>query len=234
MTSEHGAEQRPAEHRDLPLFPLGAVLFPGQSLPLRIFEERYRAMVEDLLDVADPTERLFGSVAIKEGYEVGEHGVQTMYRTGCLVQLVDARPSAGGGYAVDCVVRGRFRLSQVVQEQPYVVARVALVDEPRPVPGDDLLGAKARRRYESLRTELEQWRDEPILGSLPQDPEYLSWTLSARTPLPLPQRQDLLEAHTTGDRLTMLSTLIGDELRAMAAIPSLPASDIARTRWSPN
>ena len=59
----------------LPIFPLNTVLFPGVSVPLHVFEDRYRALVHHLLRVADPAERLFGSSAIREGYEVGDHGV---------------------------------------------------------------------------------------------------------------------------------------------------------------
>jgi uncharacterized protein len=49
----------------LPMFPLNTVLFPGVSVPLRVFEDRYRAMVHHLLRVEDPTDRVFGSVAIR-------------------------------------------------------------------------------------------------------------------------------------------------------------------------
>ena len=56
----------------LPMFPLNTVLFPGVTLPLHVFEERYRALVEHLLRIEDPAERVFGSVAIREGYEVGD------------------------------------------------------------------------------------------------------------------------------------------------------------------
>ena len=40
----------------LPMFPLGTVLFPGVSMPLRVFEDRYRAMVHHLLRLPDPTD----------------------------------------------------------------------------------------------------------------------------------------------------------------------------------
>ncbi len=38
----------------------------------------------------------------------------------------------------------------------------------------------------------------------------------------------------TATRLTMVTDLLRLELRAMNVIPSLPASEVARTRWSPN
>ena len=77
-------------------------------------------------------------------------------------------------------------------------------------------------------------RDSPYTGDLPQDPSYLSWTLAACAPLPLHERQALLEAEDAGDRLRLVTDLLRTELRAMNVLPSLPATEVARTRWSPN
>ena len=67
-------------NKPLPLFPLNTVLFPRMTLPLRIFEPRYRQMLADCLD-GDP---IFGVVLIREGKEVGEtampHDVGTTAR----------------------------------------------------------------------------------------------------------------------------------------------------------
>ena len=65
----------------LPIFPLGTVLFPGARLPLRIFEPRYRTLIEDVLERTDGA-REFGVVAIRSGVEVGGHGVQSLYEVG--------------------------------------------------------------------------------------------------------------------------------------------------------
>ena len=77
-------------------------------------------------------------------------------------------------------------------------------------------------------------RADPYAGDLPQDPTYLSWTLAAVAPLPLHERQALLEAEDASLRLVMVTDLLRTELRAMNVIPSLPATEVARTRWSPN
>ena len=74
----------------------------------------------------------------------------------------------------------------------------------------------------------------PTRASLPRDPTYLSWTLAACAPLPMPERQALLEAEDAGTRLILVTDLLRQELRAMNVIPSLPATEVARTRWSPN
>ena len=94
----------------LPLFPLGTVALPGMEVPLHIFEDRYRELVSDLLAIDDPEQRLFGIVAIREGYEVGEHSSRSMYRVGCLMQLRSAQRYPDGRYDVVTEGRGRFRV----------------------------------------------------------------------------------------------------------------------------
>ncbi|MHC5907252.1 LON peptidase substrate-binding domain-containing protein, partial [Streptomyces sp. S6] len=54
----------------LPLFPLNSVLFPGLVLPLNVFEERYRAMMRELLKTPEDAPRRFAVVAIRDGHEV--------------------------------------------------------------------------------------------------------------------------------------------------------------------
>jgi hypothetical protein len=73
-----------------------------------------------------------------------------------------------------------------------------------------------------------------MTGSLPRDPELLSYALAATCSLTLPERQQLLESPTTLERLGLLRRLMRQELRAMAAVPSLPATEVARSAWSPN
>src|SRR5665213_2195919 len=51
----------------MPMFPLSSVLFPGAALPLRIFEDRYRHLVADVMT----GDRAFGVVLIARGSEVG-------------------------------------------------------------------------------------------------------------------------------------------------------------------
>ena len=93
----------------MPLFPLGLVLYPGVMLPLHIFEDRYRRLVRDLLDMQDGT-RLFGVVAIKAGREVGSEGITALHEIGCTAELRYAEAYEDGRF--DIIVTGmtRFRL----------------------------------------------------------------------------------------------------------------------------
>jgi Lon protease-like protein len=216
----------------LPMFPLNAVLFPGVSVPLTVFEDRYRALVHHLLRV-DPDERYFGSVGIREGYEVGEHGAQSLFRIGCRVKMTDVESHPDGTFSLVAVGMERISLEHLDVTGAYPVGTVV----PRPeveavVPAD--LVERARATFVAYRAMLTEFREDPYPYDLPQDPAYLSWTLAAVAPLPLHERQALLEAEDAGVRLRMVTDLLRTELRAMNVIPSLPATEVARTRWSPN
>ncbi|GAA5151085.1 LON peptidase substrate-binding domain-containing protein [Nocardioides marinquilinus] len=217
----------------LPMFPLGSVLFPGLSVPLRVFEDRYRALVHHLLRVEDPAERFFGSVGIREGYEVGEHGAQSLFRVGCKVLLTEVESHADGTFDVVAVGVSRIQLDRLDTSGPFPVGHVTERPEPEGHVPDDVL-ERARAVFTAYRQVLADIRADPYEGTLPRDPGYLSWTLAACAPLPLHERQALLEADDASERLTLVTSLLRSELRAMNVIPSLPATEVARTRWSPN
>jgi uncharacterized protein len=217
----------------LPMFPLNAVLFPGMSVPLQVFEDRYRALVHHLLRLEDPTERLFGSVGIREGYEVGEHGAQWLFRVGCRVKMTEVEAHADGTFEVVAVGLDRIELDRLDTSGAYPVGHVTpLVENDLAVPAPVTLAA--RTTYDEYCDALLDIEREPPEMDLPLDPTYLSWALAALAPLSLPERQALLEAEDTTDRLQMVTAVLRAEVRTMRVLPSLPATEIARTRWSPN
>ncbi|GAW51426.1 MULTISPECIES: LON peptidase substrate-binding domain-containing protein [unclassified Nocardioides] len=217
----------------LPMFPLNAVLFPGVSVPLTVFEDRYRALVHHLLRVEDPAERVFGSVGIREGYEVGDHGAQSLYRVGCRVQLTEVEGHADGTFDVVAVGLERIQLDRLDTTGNFPVGHVTELPDPVADVPESIL-ERARVTFTAYRAALAGIRSDPYSGALPRDPTYLSWTLAAVAPLPMQERQALLEAEDAGERLVLVTDLLRAELRFMNVIPSLPATEVARTRWSPN
>jgi Lon protease-like protein len=217
----------------LPMFPLNTVLFPGTSVPLRVFEDRYRALVHHLLRVEDPTERVFGSVGIREGYEVGEHGAQTLFRVGCRVKMTEVVAHPDGTFELVAVGLDRIELERLDTSGAYPVGQVTPLTEHDVVVPPGLADA-ARATYEGYCEALLELDREPPDADLPRDPAYLSWALAALAPLTLAQRQALLEAEDATSRLQMVTDVLRAELRTMRVLPSLPATEIARTRWSPN
>lgn len=215
------------------MFPLNSVLFPGLSVPLRVFEDRYRALVHHLLRIEDPVQRVFGSVAIREGYEVGDHGAQSLFRVGCKAVLTDIEAHSDGTFDVVAVGLERIQLDQLDRGDLFPIGHVTTLAEDAPSVDEELL-ERARATFTAYRQALSEIRSDPYSGSLPRDPAYLSWTLAACAPLPLHERQALLEAGNVTDRLILVTDLLRSELKAMNVIASLPATEVARTRWSPN
>ena len=223
----------------LPLFPLNTVLFPGIVMPLHIFEDRYRSLVRDLIALPPESDREFGVVAIKVGYEVGERGVHTIQRTGCAALVTEVTANPDGTFEILVVGRRRFHVESLDPSAgvPARRRRVAAATSPAATP-DRRAAAPPRSPAtcsRSTATRSAALRGDDILeGEAPDDPVDLSYTLAAALVLNLAQRQTLLEAPDVTSRLRLGTTLMRGELQAMKAIPSLPATAMARTAWSPN
>lgn len=221
------------EPMTLPMFPLSSVVFPGMTVPLHVFEDRYRRLVSHLLTIEDPADRVFGTVAIREGYEVGEHGAQSVYRVGCLLQLTEVERQPDGTFDIVAVGRDRLQLDQMERGADYPQGRASVLVEPRATVPEGVL-ERARATFTAYRAALAEIQGDPFSGTLPRDPDYLGWTLAALSPLPLAERQALLEAEDAVERLELVTRYLRAELRAINVIPSLPATQVARTAWSPN
>ena len=219
----------------VPVFPLSTVVFPGVVTSLHIFEDRYRALMRDLVAMPDPADRTFAVVAIREGYEVGDRGVQSLHRVGTLVQLTEIERYDDGRFDIEVTGRQRIVLDQVDTSGEYLTARGDLVDDEEDSSEAAEEAERALTAFEEYREALSTMRGGPVLaGPLPHDPAYLSYSLAATCLLSQSQRQDLLEAPDAHTRLRMLRGSLREEMRAMRALPSLPATEVARTRWSPN
>lgn len=166
---------------ELPLFPLHTVLFPGGELPLRLFEMRYRRLV-DLCGKRRP----FVVVRIREGREVGEPAFTYPVGTRAYFeQLVSQRDGTLGA-----LVRGddRVRLSDWrVEADGLMFARATRLEEGRytPVPED-------------LQPLAEALEEE---GHAVPDAGMLAWRLADGLPLEVDVRQALLEQDDGEERM---------------------------------
>jgi uncharacterized protein len=219
----------------LPIFPLSTVLFPGVTLPLHIFEERYRSLISSLLQRPEGEDRMFGIVAIREGYEVGTRGVHSVQRLGCSAQLTSVQPYDDGRFDIEVVGGRRFRVDALDTGGEFLVGEVAWLDEPA---GDEAPEAAARalQTFEVYRGALAELtgRDITTVVGVPVDPTVLSYELAAACMLTQQDRQALLEADDSAARLRLATEMMRTEMSAIRALPSLPATEVARTGWSPN
>jgi len=216
----------------IPLFPLGSPLFPGMVLPLHIFEERYRLLVEDLLAQPEEATRRFGVVAIKQGWEVGGGAFgdaePALYEVGCaaLVRAVSGR--GNGRYDLVSVGTDRFQILKVHRDLgPYLQADVEWLPGPdtdadtRPEAAalGDVVG-QLFLRYISEVASLHGTQIE--LPDLPESPRELSYLVAAGALLTAEDRQALLVEDLTAARLAALSHLLRRELTVLAALRAVP------------
>src|SRR3954463_4962330 len=124
----------------VPLFPLNLVLFPGQSLPLHIFEERYKAMLQRCLR----DKIAFGVALIRDTGRFGRgspHSIGTLAQITQVEEVPEGRcafpaPHHGSCYHITCRGDQRFRVTSLDRrEAEYLVAEIELFpDEAAPPP----------------------------------------------------------------------------------------------------
>jgi Lon protease-like protein len=214
----------------LPLFPLGTVLFPGLLLPLHVFEQRYRALVRDLIERPEE-DRALGVVAIREGREVGDDGVRALHAVGCLAELRQVESYADGRYDVVTTGTRRFRLGALDRSRAYLQADVDLLDEP---PGEaaPALARSVGAVWGAYRAALAGTIG--VLDELPEDPAVLSYLIAAGTVLDLGDKQRLLEEPDTTSRLRRELVILRRETALLRLLPSLPAVELTREAVNPN
>jgi Lon protease-like protein len=219
----------------LPLFPLGAVLFPGLVLPLHIFEERYRTLVRELL--AQPAEqRRFGVIAIRAGRETGVAGVTALHEVGCVAAIREVTEHGDGRYDLVTVGTMRFRLLGLHEPQGYLVGEVAGLPE---VAGNDaeaaLAAPEVQRGFRGYLDALATKGPASItIPTLPDEPLLLSYLVAAAMVVDLTDRQDLLAQPDAVSRLAAERRLLARETALLTSLGTTPAPDLRSSPYSPN
>jgi Lon protease-like protein len=232
----------------LPVFPLGTVLFPGLVLPLHIFEERYRALIRELVasPADDPHE--FGVVTLRSGAEAATPDLDDdaparpptpvatadLYPVGCTAELRQVTELPDGRFDIMTVGRRRFSIRDVRQgAEPYLTAEVEWLPEET---ADATAERLAPRALAAFRTYLSLLRpDSEGLDAVPSDPAVLSHLIAATAQLTTEERQQLLAAPDAASRLRAELKLLNREAGLLARVRAVPVplSDLARPA-SPN
>ena len=218
----------------LPLFPLGAVLYPGMLLPLHIFEDRYRELVRDLLDGPEP--RRFGVVAIRKGRETGIEAVQSLYEVGCTAVLRRAERHEDGRFDIVTVGTQRFRLTRLDESRPYLQGEVEILPEHEIDPQAAEAAVRAvQAAFRVYLDALTEWGGATVqVEELPDEPVLLSFVVAAAMVIDLPERQALLAEPDTVRRLGLQRALLSRETAMLRTTTSRPAPDLRNTPYNPN
>jgi len=184
---------------EVPLLPLSAVLFPHLLLPLYIFEERYKLLVNRCLADSAP----FGVVLIKVGKEVG--GPAVPHTVGTLARILHSQRESDGKMHISALGEARFKLLDWWRSEPYLTGRAML--------WEDAMGEEARvaildnearpllRACLTLQMKLANQPFSPEEVELPPDSTTLSYLIGAALELENLEKQKLLEIPDVERRL---------------------------------
>jgi uncharacterized protein len=218
----------------LPLFPLGAVLYPGLLLPLHIFEDRYRQLVRDLLDGPKPAQ--FGVIAIRKGRETGIDGVSALHDIGCTATLREVTAHDDGRFELVTVGTRRFRLIALDDRGPYLRGRVELLaEETGAQPAAAAAAREVRRAFRGYLGVLAARGAADIsVPDLPSEPVQLSYLVAATMIIELADEQRLLAESDALRRLTAELALLTRETAMLRSFSSAPAPELRSSPYSAN
>ena len=192
------------------MFPLGMVLLPTMVVPIHVFEPRYREMTKDCLDGG----REFGVVLIERGSEVG--GGDTRTHAGTVATIIDAQEFPDGRWSLLAGGTRRIQVSRWLTDDPYPRAEVQDWPDAGQSHRDDeevaaqlSLLAGAWRRVLALQSELGT-PGPPAGFEMPDDPATAVWKLAALSPMGPLDRQKLLVAENTAQRVGLLAEILAD------------------------
>ncbi len=189
----HGAEIVMSTER-IPLFPLGIVLFPGQAVPLHIFEPRYREMTRDCIESQSP----FGILFV--------HG-ETVARIGCSAMIVKTLREYEDGRS-DILIAGQhaFQIFRTYEEKSYFEADVEYLEEDFNGIDSDVSGQLVQLFNQCHRNLYEE--DGPPFeteGSI-----SLAYHVASELPMDAAFRQSLLEQRSEAERQRLLAARLAE------------------------
>jgi len=182
------------------IFPLNLVLFPGGTLPLKIFEQRYQHMTKTCLRDDVP----FGVCRIRSGQEVGAPAEHEPI--GCSARIVDWDMPHPGLFHLNCAGEAVFQLiDSRVEDSGLIRGEVEwLVDSDDSV---DMREFTVCRN--ALQRVIEHAGTRFDTGPTAfEDAAWVSYRLAEIIPVALPVKQDLLEQRSTARRISAIAELL--------------------------
>jgi Lon protease-like protein len=202
----------------LALFPLNTVLFPGMTLPLHVFEPRYREMINGCLHERQP----FGVVLIRSGQEVGgpaePHAVGTYGAISRVERLPDGRMN------IEVVGQERFRILQLHRDLAYLTGTVEKFPLLRCEAAHAQRSARAiapwLKRYLQLLADASETSFDG--QKLPRHPDELAYLAAIIAQIPMREKQALLSIPSAVELLERERAIYRREIALLQAMLSSP------------
>lgn len=217
--------------REIPLFPLNTVLFPGMPLHLHIFEERYKTMITHCI----AQDGLLGIVLIHQGQEsLGP--LPKPYPVGTLGRIVEREVLPDGRMNITVLGIERFRIHSIHSGLlPYLTGSV----ETSPIELPNMLQVHRHSRELALSvrrylTGLNQAHIETMdfsQFSLPDDPINLVFMAASLLQLPPEEKQPILETGKLCDMMSTVERLYRRENELLPRLYTTEETSASRVAW---
>src|ERR1051326_3000335 len=192
--------------RELPIFPLPVVLFPGMPMPLHIFEERYRKMLSDIR----AGNNLFGLSYFDPS--TSDRDLPPAGHIGCVAEVAESQGLPDGRSNILAVGIVRYEMESYIERGDlYLVGRAKYFEDEDE--DDPLLTTQSQdvaTMFMRVANSIRAINDER--GSLPDisgtEPQRLSFIVSAAIEIEADKKQELLELRSTSERLGRLRDLL--------------------------
>jgi Lon protease-like protein len=194
---------------EIPLFPLPSlVLFPNIAVPLHIFEDRYKLMINGCLDQAEP----FGLVLLRR--EATEETEETIHRVGITARITDVERLEDGRMNIMCEGETRFRVSRFTQQTPFWKGNVQFFEEDPARESFEVLYEKVAGLYRQVAVLSSEFTGSPQSELiLPESPTDLSFMLAYVLDIDSEEKQKMLEMRSTAERLQTLVVHLTETIR---------------------
>jgi Lon protease-like protein len=186
--------------QDFPLFPLGIVALPTESVPLHVFEDRYRTMIEECLE----DEREFGIVWLCD---------DELKPIGCACEIERVLERTDDG-RFTILVRGTraFRLLQRQDDLPYPAGIVEFLPEREEAPDVEVCHDAHELYAELVEQATDRTPTEAELSAMS------AYSMAATIDFGTDAKQELLELRSENARLRLLTLLLRAAIKQMELV----------------
>lgn len=212
-----------------PIFPLPeTVFFPGTYLPLHIFEPRYRQMTRDAL----AEERIICMTLLKEGWEDEYYQEPAIHTTGTLGYITEEERLEEGKYNILLQGIAKVKIKEVTSTTSYRKGETSTIIEAE----DDWKVVQERKRL------MRQFKGmiELLEADLPMDEleeenlslEILTNLLATWLPIPVPEKQKLLEINDISMRSQIVREFLRQEMEDLSSLSDIDFIFPDNPRWN--
>jgi len=194
---------------EIPLFPLPLVMFPDVVIPLHIFEERYKYMINRCIEESS----LFGIVLIPPG--TSTESESTIQRTGVTARVIQSERLEDGRLNIMAAGTMRFRILKFTGNKPCWTADVEFFEDDHEV-GEELQDSfeDVVRLYRDVHRIASEMRGTEVAEiQIPDSPVLLSYMVSYVLDIATSAKQELLEMTSTTGRLKSLAAHLEETIQ---------------------